>query len=127
MGKYQQRKVFCLYTLELVCDFTFEEQVLQQNLQSLTNMFLEALQDQETEIQVAGVSALVSLLRNIRTPETLQKFVQIVDQMINLLVVVLQSHNEKKSLKIIRRLEDLIKNQHFLVEKQQKNLLFVVQ
>jgi hypothetical protein len=122
---FLKRRVFILYSLELLFEFSFSEEVLLKNLAPLSELLNSALADTEVNVQVAGASALTMLIGGISSDEILSNFNPLVEKLFDLIIKVIQQQDEDRGVKMLNTLDDLISSHPKYIEKYAETLLWM--
>ena len=122
---FLKRKVFILYSLELLFEFSFSEEVLLKHIAPLGELLNSALADPEVRVQVAGASALTMLIGGISSDEILSNFNPLVEKLFDLIIKVIQQQDEDRGVKMLSTLDDLVSSHPKYIEKYAETLLWM--
>lgn len=100
----QQQILFVLYCLQLLCEFTFDVNILEQINQEIGLFVKSQMQNPTTEIKSQAALVLVGIMTNIKNPLFLSSFEGAFNDMLDLIIGIIQTNNEEQSIKMISAL-----------------------
>jgi hypothetical protein len=129
MGKYENAqdekiKLFVLYALELLAEFSFDEGLLIQHSGEFTKWFEKFMADESVGVRVGATASLSSFLSCIQETSHIMKFEGVLPTLLTLLIEAIKD-DEEKGLKVIKSFEDLINSHPKFVKKQLEEILNV--
>ena len=122
--EHEKIKQFILYSLELLAEFSFEQELLVQNSDHFTKYFEKYMSDPLVNVRVSATTSLVAFLSCIQETKDVMKFEQVLPNLISLLIEAVKD-DEDKGLKMIKSLEELITAHPKFVKKSLEELINV--
>lgn len=129
LEKYQETtdkkiKLFLLYILETLAEFTYEESVLVSASGKFTGYFSKFMEDADPEIKIEAAGALIAFLTCLTEEKHLGPYSSALPTLITLLIDSVKS-DETKGLKMVNSLDSLIKSHPKFIKNSLPQLLDV--
>ena len=107
-GNEELIKIFVLYCIELLCEFTVDQTLLMNFSGNFLGYIQSAMDDKNLKIQIGAAVALTMLMNRIKDKNYLNNFSTMIKPLTQLMVEVVKQKNQEQGVKIINTFDDLV-------------------
>lgn len=107
-GNEKLIKIFVLYCIELLCEFTVDQTLLMNFSGNFLGYIQSAMGDNDLEVRIGAAVALTMLMNRIKDKNYLNNFSSMLKPLTQLMVEVVKQKNQEQGVKIINTFDDLV-------------------